>query len=313
MSIISVSLEFALLVFAGFLIMRIKLFSGDFRGQLSKFVINVLLPCMIARSRYGRESGGGADIPMILLLSAATIILLFAVGQAAFVLLGRGDIAKTARFSTVFGNFTFIGFPVVTELYGQSGLFTYALFTLPIRLVFYAAPYFLLSPDRSSRRFDLKEAARQLINPPTVSIAVGLIMLLAHIRPPQFVDAAVNALGSAASPLGMLIVGMGMADAAPKLIWQRRRVFSAVLLRNFAAPAVMLALLLLIPADVHTKQVVFTYAAVPVPSLLTAFSVNAGRTDEACRDASVTVLASTLLSVITLPCWIYLLKILLKA
>ena len=313
MSIISVSLEFALLVFAGFLIMRIKLVNSDFRGQLSKFVINVLLPCMIARSLYGRETGGGTDIPMILLLSVATIVLLFIAGQAAYVLLGRGDIAKTARFSTMFGNFTFIGFPVVTELYGQSGLFIYALFTLPIRIVFYAAPYFLLSPDRGPRRIDPKGILVQLVTPPTVSIAVGLIMLLAHIKPPAFIDASVNALGSAASPLGMLIVGMGMADATPQLIWHRRRACAAVLLRNFAAPAVMLVMLLLIPADINTKQVVFTYAAVPVPSLMTAFSVNAGRSDEACRDASVTVLASTLLSVVTLPCWIYLLKILLKA
>lgn len=312
MSIISVSLEFALLVFVGFLIMRIKLVNADFRGQLSRFVINVLLPCMIARSLYGRSDSGEGDILLIFALSLSTIVLLFIIGQLAYLLLGRGDIAKTARFSTLFGNFTFIGFPVVTELYGQEGLFIYALFTLPIRVVFYAAPHFLLSPDKGKRRLNGRELARLLITPPTVSIVVGLALLLAHLQPPSFIDAAVNALGSAASPLGMLIVGMGMADATPKLIWQRRRVCSAVLLRNIIAPAVILLMLLLVPADAQIKQVIFTYAAVPVPSLMTAFSVNAGRSDEACRDASVTVLASTLLSIVTLPCWIYLLRLLLS-
>ena len=41
----------------------------------------------------------------------------------------------------------------------------------------------------------------------------------------------------------------------------------------------------------------------PVPSLLTAFSYNLGRSEEACQDASAAVLLSTLLSVATLPVW----------
>lgn len=310
MTIINVSLEFAILVFAGFLIMRLGVVSSDFRTQLSKYVMNAALPCMIARSLYDRgDQAGSVGIATVLLLSAAALAVLFFIGQAAYFIMGRGDMAKTARFSTVFGNFTFIGFPVVSSLYGQQGLFIYSLFTLPIRIMFYASPHFLLSPSDtdggSKPRLSGRELIKIIVTPPTISIAVGFAMLLAHVKPPEFLDGAINALGSTASPLGMLIVGMGMAGATPSLIWQRRRMAGAVLCRNIAAPAALLALLTLIPVPAQIKQVIFVYAAVPVPSLMTAFSVSLGRSEDTCRDTSVTVLISTLLGILTLPCWIF--------
>jgi len=298
-----VALEFAVLVFLGILVVRVGLVGPDFRGQMARFVTGVTLPCMIARSLYAqteRFSGVGK----VMVLAVLAVVLLLLAGHAVYLLSGKGDLGRSARFATAFGNFTFMGFPVVESLYGADGLFVFTLFTLPVRLLFYASPGFLLRPAGAERKkLRPRELLKLFLSPPIVAVFVGLVLYAARLRPPEFLDKAVQAVGGTSSTLGMILVGMGMAGITPKTLWQRRRSLLIVLSKAILCPAVMLGLLLLFPLDRGVKLPLFVYGAVPVPSLITAFSYNEGRSQEACEDASAAVLLSTLLSVVTLPLW----------
>ncbi|MBR4702449.1 MAG: AEC family transporter [Oscillospiraceae bacterium] len=303
MTALQVALEFAVLVFLGIFIVRIRLVGPDFRSQLAKYVTNVALPCMIARSLYA-QTERFHGVGLVLLLAVLTIAVLLAGGQAVYLLSGKGDLGKSARFSMAFGNFTFMGFPVVESLYGADGLFVFTLFTMPVRLLFYSSPGFLLRPGgASAQKPKGKELLKLFISPPIVAVFVGLILYALRLQPPLFLDKAVQALGSTASVLGMLLVGMGMAGMGLRTLWERRRALLIVLSKAILCPALMLLLFLFFPLDPEVKKPLFLYGAVPVPSLLTAFSFNQGRSEEACQDASAAVLLSTLLSVLTLPVW----------
>ena len=303
MTALEVALEFAIIVFVGILVVRLKVVGPDFRSQLAKFVTNAALPCMIARSLYS-QTDRFEGMGRIFLLAVLMVILLFIAGQLLYRVMGRTENAVSARFSLIFGNFTFMGFPIVENLYGATGLFAFTLFTMPVRLAFYSSPAFLLRPTGQAREpFSWRSLGKQLLSPPILAVFIGLIMYFLRWQPPLFVDKAVQALGSAASMLGMLLVGMGMADATPKSLWQRRRVLGVVLSKAVLCPLLLLGLFALYPLDSVTKQALFLYGAVPVPSLLTAFSLNQGRSTEACQDASAAVLLSTLLSVLILPLW----------
>ena len=303
MTALEVALEFAIIVFVGILVVRLKVVGPDFRSQLARFVTNAALPCMIARSLYSqteRFEGMGR----IFILAVLMVILLFIAGQILYRVMGKTENAVSARFSLIFGNFTFMGFPIVENLYGATGLFAFTLFTMPVRLAFYSSPAFLLRPTGQAREpFNWRSLGKQLLSPPILAVFIGLIMYFLRWQPPLFIDKAVQALGSASSMLGMLLVGMGMADATPKSLWQRRKVMTVVLSKAILCPLLLLGLFLLYPLDSMTKQALFLYGAVPVPSLLTAFSLNHGRSTEACQDASAAVLLSTLLSVVILPLW----------
>ena len=303
MTALEVALEFAIIVFVGILVVRLKVVGSNFRSQLARFVTNAALPCMIARSLYSqteRFEGMGR----IFILAVLMVILLFIAGQILYRVMGKTENAVSARFSLIFGNFTFMGFPIVENLYGATGLFAFTLFTMPVRLAFYSSPAFLLRPTGQAREpFNWRSLGKQLLSPPILAVFIGLIMYFLRWQPPLFIDKAVQALGSASSMLGMLLVGMGMADATPKSLWQRRKVMTVVLSKAVLCPLLLLGLFLLYPLDSMTKQALFLYGAVPVPSLLTAFSLNQGRSTEACQDASAAVLLSTLLSVVILPLW----------
>ncbi len=303
MTALQVALEFAVLVFLGIFIVRIRLVTPDFRAQLAKYVTNVALPCMIARSLYA-QSERFTGVGLVLLLAVLTVAVLLAGGQVVYLLSGKGDLGKSARFSMAFGNFTFMGFPVVESLYGADGLFVFTLFTMPIRLLFYSSPGFLLRPGGTeAKKLPWKSFLKLFLSPPIVAVFVGLLLYGLRLRPPLFLDKAVQGLGSTASILGMLLVGMGMAGMGLKTLWERRKALLIVLTKALLCPALMLILFLFFPLDPAVKRPLFLYGAVPVPSLLTAFSFNQGRSEVACQDASAAVLLSTLLSVVTLPLW----------
>ena len=303
MTALQVALEFAIFVFLGLFIVRIGLVGPNFRVQLAKYVTNVALPCMIARTIYA-QTERFTGVGRVLLLAVLTVALLLLGGEAVYLLSGKSEAGKSARFSMAFGNFTFMGFPAVESLYGAEGLFVFTLFTVPIRPIFYSLPGVLLRPAGASRRkLTVKEVLKLIFSPPVVGVLVGLALYLLHLQPPVFVDKAVQALGNTASVLGMLLVGMGMAGISTKTLWQRRRALIIVLSKAILSPLLMLGLFLLYPLDPASKQALFIYGAVPVPSLLTAFSYNNDRGEDACEEASAAVLLSTLLSVATLPLW----------
>ncbi len=308
MLVLNVLLEFTIFVVLGVFIMRIGLVDAHFRTHLSKFVMNVSLPCLIANSlRSQKFDGSFGPLLTSFGLCAAVLGILFVIGQIVYLLMGKNDLAKTARFSTVFSNFTFVGFAVVQSLYRSEGLFTYTLFTLPVRIVFYAAPSFLLSPDgRRREKRSGKELCKLIFTAPTVAIFVGLFLYFTGLELPVFLDKAVVAMSDMASPLGMLICGMGLASTTVRGLWERKRIAVVVACKNFIAPAAVMALLLFLPIDTAMKLPMMVYAIAPVPSLLTTFSINVGRSEEACADASAAVLLSTVLCIATLPLWVWL-------
>ena len=303
MTALQVALEFAVFVVLGLFIVRIGLVGPDFRAALAKYVTNVALPCMIARTIYA-QTDRFTGVGKVLLLAVLSVALLLLVGEAVYLLSKKSEAGKSARFSMAFGNFTFMGFPVVENLYGAEGLFVFTLFTVPIRPIFYSLPGFLLRGEgASAKKLSAKEVLKLFFSPPIVAVLVGLALYLLRLQPPLFLDKAVQALGSTASVLGMLLVGMGMAGISARTLWQRRSALLIVLSKAILSPLVMLGLFLLFPLDGESKRVLFMYGAVPVPSLLTAFSYNNGRSPEACEEASAAVLLSTLLRVATLRVW----------
>lgn len=298
---LEVALQFSVLMLTGMFMVKSGLFPKEFRKQLANMVMNISLPCMIARSIYNQDADF-ADYRLVPVAAVAALFMLFLGGEAVYLLLRRDEAGKSARFSMMFGNFTFMGFPAVETLFGADGLFVFTLFTLPIRLVFYASPSLMLAPG-GSRVPTGKELLKQLLSPPTVSVFAGLLLHALPFSMPGFLDKAIASVGGTASVLGMLIVGMSLSEVSLKTLLKRRRALWIVAGKAVISPLLLLATLLFFPLDSFVKQAIFVYGSLPLPSLLTTFSVSLGRSEDACEDASAAVLVSTLLSVVTIPFW----------
>jgi len=233
----------------------------------------------------------------------------FGLGQLVYRLMGKTPSARIMRFSMMYTNFTFVGIPVIEALYGSAGVFYLVVFVVPYRMVYYSSAEPLLSPPglvRAERTW--KDKLKGWFSVPVIAVFVGLVLYLTQIQLPSPVAGVINSLGSCASPLGMLLCGMSLGKYPFRKLL-RPKYFWLPLVRNLLLPALVLGLSLLVGLDKEVAQVAVMFMALPVASLIAAFTIQYDPDEETQFEAAAAVLLSTVFAAVTIPLWAWMLSI----
>ena len=310
MTAAKLAIQLVLMVGIGLFAVRAGIVKENFEKQLTALIMKIILPCMIVKSMMGAFSWEelkhcGQLVVIAIVLWAIT----FGLGQLVFRLMGKTPSARIMRFSMMYTNFTFVGIPVVEALYGSTGVFYLVVFLVPYRMVYYSSAEPLLSPPGMVRaERTLKDKLKGWFSVPVIAVFVGLILYLTQIQLPAPVTGVINSLGSCASPLGMLLCGMSLGKYPMKKLL-RPRYFRLPLVRNLLLPALTLGLSLLIGLDKELAQVAVMFTALPVASLIAAFTIQYDPNEETQFEAAAAVLLSTIFAAVTIPLWATLLNI----
>ena len=291
-----------LFIAVGYAARRWKVMADGFDKALTRFVMAVPLPCMVANSfRIEYSADKLLETPLLLGLSVGSMALLFGLAT----LLTRGaktKLGKTARFALLFTNFTFIGLPVVNELYGAQGAFYYVIFTLPIRVMFYGGAAVMLG--KRGEKPDWRETLKKFLCEPVIAVFIGFFLYVTRIPLPNVIWDTVSALGAMASPLGLILCGAILADADWRGVFRFPAVFAVAAARLLLIPAIMVGLYVLIGVDHEIIRTTVFFFAMPVASLLPTFLL---RYDPEAVDARLAggymVVVSTLFCILTIPLW----------
>ncbi len=303
---LNLGIQMFLLMSAGFILCKTKVLPKDFDRGLTKLILGFTLPCLIIRSlSIDFDPSQLKEVFTTLLVSVMCIVILFLMGQVSYILGGRGAIGRVARFGTIFSNYTFVGMPVVEAFYGAHGLFLFTIFTLPVRLVFYVSPQFLLRSKEQMHEEKLSTAQRikGFFSAPVVAVFIGLFFYFTGIRLPAIVNTTISSAASVCSPLGMMICGMFLARLDVKNLFKSPRIFICVIMRLAIAPTVVLLILKLIGIEHDLMCVAVTFAALPCASLMPSFAMQYSNDEVSAAMGSVAVFVSTILGIATLPIW----------
>lgn len=310
MTAAKLAIQLILMVGVGFFAVKAKIVAEHFEKQLTALIMKIILPCMIVKSMMGAFSWDelkhcGQLVVIAIVLWAVT----FGLAQLVFRLMGKTPSARIMRFSMMYTNFTFVGIPVIESLYGSTGVFYFVVFLVPYRMVYYSSAEPLLSPPGLQRKErTLKDKLKGWFSVPVVAVFVGLILYLTQLRLPAPVTGVINSLGSCASPLGMLLCGMSLGKYPIRRLL-RPKYFWVPLVRNLLLPALILGLAVLIGLERELAQVVVMFTALPVASLIAAFTIQYDPDQETQFEAAAAVLLSTILSCVTIPLWSWLLSV----
>ena len=302
MTVLQLSIKLMLFIAVGYAARRLKVMADGFDKALTRFVMAVPLPCMVANSfRIEYSADKLLETPLLLGLSVGSMALLFGLAT----LLTRGaktKLGKTARFALLFTNFTFIGLPVVNELYGAQGAFYYVIFTLPIRVMFYGGAAVMLG--KRGEKPDWRETLKKFLCEPVIAVFIGFFLYVTRIPLPGVIWDTVSALGAMASPLGLILCGAILADADWRGVFRFPAVFAVAAARLLLIPAIMVGLYVLIGVDHEIIRTTVFFFAMPVASLLPTFLL---RYDPEAVDARLAggymVVISTLFCIVTIPLW----------
>ncbi len=290
------------IIFAGYLIGRLRLLGADSSQALNGFAYWVALPALLLVSMTRVPIADVLNLPFIAAFAGGTVLTFgLAVGIGAFAFANRPAARTMQGLAAVFANTGYMGVPLFLTAFGVER-------ALPAIIAMVLSASFTMGAGVALVEVGLSQAtnwrhvaadtARALFgNPLVVAPLLGLLLRAVGIALPVPIETFLTQLGAAAAPcalfaLGLFLVGTKLRANLPEIGW-------ITLLKLVAQPAItwMLAVPLL-----HLEPF-WAASAVLLSSLPTAALVFtlAQQYDIYVERASSAILVTTALSVLTVP------------
>ncbi len=285
-----------LLVLVGFAAVKSGAVKAELKSGLSDLLVNIVLPAIIINS-YLTEYDPGISANLAVTLAASTAAMLLSIGISTLVCSRvKSADAPLMRFAMSFCNPGYMGFPLISALFGSEGLLYASVFNTMYNLIFWTVGVSQLEPEKTGH--SLRDVADVLKKPTIIATVIGLVIYFGQIPIPDVIAEPIELLGNMSTPLAMFITGMVMAGSSFETTVRDWHMWLAVGMRLLVIPALTLGLCWLVGMNGIVGTVVVLLAACPCASITSVFAVRY-HYDEALGAGMVVI--STLASIGTLP------------
>ena len=305
-TILGQMLMLLLMMVLGYLARRYKFLDEHVNASLSKVVLNVTLPAQIITSFTMGDVGLTNDQVGAALGLSGLVYLFYIVLASLFVRLMRMSRVDwgTYEYMIIFGNIGFMGFPVITAIFGSKGLVYAVIMNIVFNLLVFSYGIKLITDgNEGAGKFSL----RKLLNMPLASSVLALLLFFLHIKLPEVVNNGLYTMGDATTPMAMLVLGCAIAEMPLRELFDEWRVYIFVALKLLAMPLLVFGLLHLLPgfdANSLLGKVFVVLSAVPVATNATMLSIEYGGNQKLVAQG---IFFSTVISVLTIPLLVFLL------
>ncbi len=274
----------------------------DMVGMLTRLCMDILSPCMILHSAFATEmilSIG--ELLAFIGLSALSIFLMYGFSILFVKLMKfKDDYIGIGQFAITFSNAGFFGIPIIDLVYGVDGIFYTSIYLMVLSiLVFSLGPFQLMRGKKEE--FDWKG----IFTAPMVAGVIGIILFLFKASAPAFVTELLGTVGSAMSPVSMLLIGISIGGMNFREAFGGWRAYIISFMRLTAAPFIVWLVLRLFMDDPMRLNVIVLCCGFPVAIALLMLSARFGRDDKV---SAKIILISTVMSTATIPMMLLLLR-----
>jgi len=294
----------AIVVIIGVIAAKFKVLTPESKDMLSKVIFNISLPLMLFTNFLKLDSTPRllANSIVVLSVSGFVILFLFFMGWLAtriFKIEGRE--AAVFRAHSMFGNTIFLGFPLITALYGPEGLLYASMFQLVSNIIMWTLGVIVLTHGNgTSWRKNLK----RVFNPNTIATLTGLLFFLLSIKLPTIIIKPLSELGSANTWLCMLYIGAMLAFSNVGGLLGKKSLYIISFNRLVFVPAILILIFMFfsrlagIAPDKLVTSVIILEASMPCMASVVIMAKELGADDHL---AVGNVFVSTVISILTLP------------
>jgi predicted permease len=290
------------LVAVGVVLRRRHWVEGPAEASLLRLVVAVCYPCLIFDTVVGNaamRAPGNVWLPPLagFVLTVAGVAVALQAGRW----LGLTDATGLRSFALTagIGNFGYIPLPIIGSIWGRETQGVLLVHNVGVEAAMWTFGVLVLTG------LSPRAGWRKLINPVTITLVVAVAANLtgigAHV--PEAVMEVVRSLGRCAIPLGLIMIGVTMANYLddPRALYAPRITWGSAALRLALLPLVILAAARWFPGSLELKRVLVIEAAMPsavFPIVLTRLHGGSPRI------AVQVVLGTTILGVLAIPLWI---------
>lgn len=308
-----------LLMLVGFILKKRGMISKIGEKTLSAVVVNAANPAMMLSAAINKESTiqGIELLKTFGLVVAVYIILVLLAWIITKVLFIPAGSRGAYQNMTVFSNLGFMGFPLVSAMFGAEALLYASLFTIPYNVLIYTYAYSMMDSDKreaakasQNGEVDVKtddtaeegrevlKRLRKIINIGVIACIVTIVIYLTRVHVPEFLETTVKHLSNLTAPLSMIVIGSSMADMKFKEMFTDVKLLIFCAVKLLVIPVVGVLLIRLTGAPQLFVGVSLIMLGTPVGSMTAMVAQTHGSNYElAARGVALT----TVLSVVTLP------------
>ena len=208
----------------GFVVTKAGKLSEQTTSQMSFLLLYVIAPCLTIESME-------VVLTHELLVNLGKAALAFILTYLIFIPLSMpvcpsrdSDTRPVLRFGLIFANTGFMGFPLVEAVVGSEALIYAAASTVVFTILQWSYGIVLMGGKANPRSI--------LVNPGTISVLIGLVLLFTGLRPPTPVNTAISFLADMNTPLAMVVIGSQMARANIRDTFRHHRLFQEMCIRD---------------------------------------------------------------------------------
>lgn len=278
----------------GYFMGRKNIIDGKVSKSLSWMIVNVTNPALIL-------SGGISAVmdrsellsTFVLAVCMFAVLILFSELVTPLFRLEKKD-AGVYKALTVFSNMGFMGFPIISAVYGQEALIYASVFLLPFNVLIYTYGVFCIS----GRKMDVREAVRKFCNIGTCAGILALVFAISQVRPPDIANQTIEMLSDLTAPLCMMVIGASFLNIKFKDVFCNLKLMLFSVIRLLLIPLAGMAVIQLVTPSPVLQGICFIILASPAGSMVAMLAQqNDGNYLIASEGAAVT----TLFSVVTMP------------
>ena len=272
-----------IIVILGYVACKLGYMGDKFDKKLSSMVVDITCPLLVLSSVMGDE------------LPDRTLILpLLGVGFLTYILLRNHDDQGMIGFALMFANVGFIGYPIVSSIFGPKAIFYAALLNMPNTFFIFTAGVMLIKGEYSIKQFNPKV----LFSPALLAAFVAALLVAFRVHTPDIIARPVTMVGNVTVPAALMIIGSSMAKLPVKEIIGSPKVYVASLLRLVVVPLSIYFLFRVCGVSDQVNNINTVVIAMPVASFGTMFCLKYGRNPSLITEMTF---ITTVGSIITIP------------
>lgn len=287
-----------LLMGIGFFCSRKDIITEEVSKKISAIVVNIANPALVLTGCMSEEKMEGRELLMTAVIVAAVyaaLVLLAVVIPR--ILLVEKEKRGTYQAMTVFSNIGFMGFPVISAVYGNGALLYASLFMIPYNVLIYTYGVAAMTAGSGEKKKE-KISLGRIFNVGVIACIVTIIFYLLRIPMPGFIEITVTHLSNLTAPLSMMVIGASLSKIHMKKLFTDVKLLLFSFIKLLVIPVVGVLIIRQFVENDIICGVCMVMLATPVGSMT---AMLAQQYDGDYEMASKGVALTTILSVATIP------------
>ena len=326
LTVFSKMLQLFLIMAVGYLAGRVKFLNRGMRSMMTDLVLNITMPAMFVAAVINAESLPEAGEFIVLF---GVVLVEYAVALGISFLLVRllrfpQNISGSSVFILVFGNMSFMGFPVMQAIWGNEGVFYAMMFTLPFNIMLDSLCARLILHDKKAALPDgekqtispggekrtvsepdgnketrTAQSWKQILRSPIfIASVIAFALALVRIPVPEVIGVTLNSVGSVTTPLTMLIIWASLSDVPFREVFTAPVIYVLSFLKLIVMPVLIWLIFRLFLKNSMFLGVTTIINAMPVAAVGQMICLRYGCNEDFMAKA---IFITTVCSVITIP------------